>query len=92
VDEERVFISVISFAEIRRGVEMLPIGRRRESLAQWLAEDLAARFENRILGVDRQIAERWGVIMVRGPESRPDGRLNGRFCRGHGVRRTASLS
>lgn len=29
VDEDRVFISVISFAEIRRGVEMLPAGRRR---------------------------------------------------------------
>ncbi len=27
------FISVISFAEIRRGVEMLPVGRRRERLA-----------------------------------------------------------
>ena len=30
VEEDRVFISVISFAEIRRGVEMLPTGRREQ--------------------------------------------------------------
>jgi toxin FitB len=66
VDEDRIFISVISFAEIRRGVEMLPAGRRRERLASWLAEELPARFEERILDVDPQVAETWGVVMARG--------------------------
>jgi predicted nucleic acid-binding protein len=65
-DEDRVFISVISFAEIRRGVEMLPAGRRRERLATWLAEELPARFEDRILDIDPQVAETWGVVMARG--------------------------
>ena len=66
VDEDRVFISVISFAEIRRGVEMLPAGRRRERLATWLADELSVRFEERILGIDSRVAETWGVIMARG--------------------------
>ena len=66
VDEDRVFISVISLAEIRRGVEMLPAGRKRERLASWLAEELPARFEERILDIDPQIAETWGVLMARG--------------------------
>ena len=66
VDEDRVFISVISFAEIRRGVEMLPAGRRRERLAAWLAEELPARFEERILDINPQVAETWGVLMARG--------------------------
>ena len=66
VDEDRVFISVISFAEIRRGVEMLPAGRRRERLATWLAEELPMRFEERILDIDLQVAETWGVVMARG--------------------------
>lgn len=39
-DEDRVFVSVISFAEIRREIELMPAGRRRERLAQWLAEEL----------------------------------------------------
>jgi predicted nucleic acid-binding protein len=66
LDEDRVFISVISFAEIRRGVEMLPAGRRRERLGAWLAEELPARFEERILDIDPRVAETWGVVMARG--------------------------
>lgn len=65
VDEDRVFISVITFAEIRRGLELLPMGRRRERLAIWLAEELPARFEGRILSIDRPVAETWGVVTVR---------------------------
>lgn len=65
-DEDRTFLSAISFAEIRLGIELLPEGRRRRQLALWLAEDLTARFEGRILPVDRHIAEAWGVITARG--------------------------
>jgi toxin FitB len=66
LDEDRVFISVISFAEIRRGVEMLPNGRKRERLAAWLAEDLPARFEQRVLDIDLRVAETWGTLLARG--------------------------
>jgi len=64
-DEDRVFISVISFAEICRGIELMPGGRRRERLAQWLAEELPVRFEDRILAIDLQVADTWGVVMAR---------------------------
>jgi predicted nucleic acid-binding protein len=57
---------VVSFAEIRLGIEMLPEGRRRQRLAAWLADELASRFEGRILPVDRRIAETWGILTVRG--------------------------
>jgi predicted nucleic acid-binding protein len=66
VDEDRVFLSAISLAEIRRGIELLPEGRRRTRLADWLAGDLTARFEGRVLAVDRRVAEAWGVMMARG--------------------------
>ena len=66
LDEDRVFISVISFAEIRRGIEMLVAGRRRERLGTWLAEELPVRFEKRILDIDQQVADTWGVITARG--------------------------
>jgi len=69
VDEDRVYISVISLAEIRRGVELLPAGRRRERLASWLAEELPVRFEERILDIDAQVATTWGVVMARGQKS-----------------------
>jgi len=64
-DEDRTFLSVASFAEIRQGIQLLPDGRRRHRLAQWLAEDLPTRFEGRILPIDRSVAETWGVLTVR---------------------------
>ena len=64
IDEDRVFLSVVSFAEIRRGVEAMPSGRRRERLASWLADELPARFEGRVLDVDQRVAHSWGTVMV----------------------------
>ena len=65
VDEERLHISVVTFAEIRRGIELMARGRRRDSLLRWLNDDLANRFADRILAVDRAVAETWGVVMAR---------------------------
>lgn len=66
VDEDLVFLSVASLAEIRRGIELMAPGRRRDRLAEWLAEDLPTRFAGRILDIDSRIAETWGIVMVRG--------------------------
>ncbi len=69
VDEDRVFLSVASLAEIRRGVELMPQGKRRDRLASWLTGDLPARFEGRILDIDGRIAEAWGIFMARGKKA-----------------------
>lgn len=69
VEEERVFLSVATLAEIRRGVERMNPGSRRERLAEWLTGELPARFEGRLLDIDRGIADTWGVIMVRAQEA-----------------------
>jgi predicted nucleic acid-binding protein len=68
-DEEQVYLSVISFAELRRGVDLLPVGRRRERLANWIAGDLAARFDGRIVDIDREVADAWGRLMARSQEA-----------------------
>lgn len=65
VNEDEVFISVISFGELRRGVDLLPAGRRRDRLERWVADDLVARFHGRILDVDLSVADAWGRIMAR---------------------------
>ena len=36
-DEDRVFLSVITFAEIRLGVEEMVAGWRRDGLTRWIA-------------------------------------------------------
>ena len=57
------FISVVSIAEIRRGVALMDEGRKREALAEWLARDLPLRFERRVLPVDGSVALAWGDLM-----------------------------
>ncbi len=63
LDEDQTFISVISLAEIRRGIALLDRGRRRDSLAEWLAEDLPQRFDGRVIAVDQAVALAWGDLM-----------------------------
>ncbi|TPJ34751.1 type II toxin-antitoxin system VapC family toxin [Mesorhizobium sp. B2-5-13] len=63
LDEDRSFISVVSIAEIRRGVALMDEGRKREALAEWLARDLPQRFEQRVLPVDELVALAWGDLM-----------------------------
>lgn len=69
VDEDQVFLSVASLAEIRRGIELMEPGRRRDRLTAWLAGELLTRFEGRILDIDRRIAEAWGAVMARGQKA-----------------------
>ncbi|MDL2408071.1 type II toxin-antitoxin system VapC family toxin [Rhizobium calliandrae] len=63
IDEDRAFISVVSIAEIRRGVALMDAGRKRDALAEWLATDLPERFENRVIAVNEPIALAWGDLM-----------------------------
>jgi len=64
-DEDRIFISVISVAELRYGVERLAAGSRRRRLEEWLGQELPLRFEGRILPVDTRVAEVWGRTVSR---------------------------
>jgi toxin FitB len=64
-DEDRLYLSVATLGEIRRGIELLKPGKRREQLDVWLLADLRDRFEGRILAIDERVAEAWGRIMAR---------------------------
>jgi toxin FitB len=66
VDDDRVFLSVISLAELRYGVERMPDGKRRKRLEDWLRNQLLLRFEDRILPVDEEVAQAWGRTVARG--------------------------
>jgi predicted nucleic acid-binding protein len=65
VDEDEVFLSVVTFAELRRGIERLAAGARRKRLDRWLGEDLPSRFDGRIAPVDGAIADEWGRLVAR---------------------------
>ncbi len=64
VDEDRTFISIVSIAEIRRGVALMDSGRQRDVLADWLAHDLPRRFDSRVIAVEGPVALAWGDLMA----------------------------
>lgn len=65
VIEDQAFLSVITIAEIRRGVDRLPRGGRRKQFDTWLREDLVQRFDGRILPIDNELADLCGQILAR---------------------------
>lgn len=64
LDEDRTFISIVSIAEIRRGVALMDNGRNRDALGEWLTHDLPQRFDNRIISVEGAVALAWGDLMA----------------------------
>lgn len=64
LDEDRTFISIVSIAEIRRGVALMENGRKRDALDEWLAHDLPQRFDNRTIAVESAVAFAWGDLMA----------------------------
>ena len=63
LDEDRAFLSVVTIAELRRGIALMDKGQRRDALAAWVSHDLPNRFEGRTVSIDTSIAERWGDLM-----------------------------
>jgi hypothetical protein len=64
-DEEKLFLSVVTLAEVRYGVERMATGSRRHRYERWLEHELLFRFEGRILPVSQRIADAWGRIVAR---------------------------
>lgn len=65
VEEDSVFLSVVTITELRYGIERLATGKRRERLEGWLRKDLTSRFGERILPVDLEIADVCGRLVAR---------------------------
>jgi predicted nucleic acid-binding protein len=62
--ETDLFLSVITFAELRRGSALLAPGRKREALTNWIDGALTTRFEGRVLDVDRAVCDVWGELLA----------------------------
>ena len=76
-DEDRVFVSVITLAELRHGIERMPVEPRRRRIDIWLTEQVPLLFEARMLPIDARTANTWGRIMARGQaRGRPVGTMD----------------
>lgn len=59
-DEANLFLSILTFGEIQKGIEKHPDHNRKKKLKVWVEEDLKKRFENRIIPIDLKVVTNWG--------------------------------
>ena len=65
LDPNRIYLSVITIGEIRKGIEKLPPSKRRERIEEWLEADLLLRFQGRILEITTDVMLIWGELTGR---------------------------
>ena len=64
IDEEKLFISVITIGEIQRGIERLPDSHRRTELLSWMNDELLHRFAERMVAIDAPTMFLWGSLVA----------------------------
>lgn len=60
-DQAALFLSVLTLGEMQYGVQKLPVGSKRQTLAAYL-DDIADTFSGNILAVNEHVAHRWGEV------------------------------
>jgi len=58
---DSLFVSVLTLAELRRGIELMVVGKRRAELNVWLGE-LELTFGDRVLPITKAVGYRWAVL------------------------------
>lgn len=59
--EEDLFLSVLTLGELKKGIDRLPSGKKRDRITSDYGS-LRARFSSRVLPITEVVAERWGAL------------------------------
>jgi predicted nucleic acid-binding protein len=63
---DQLFVSSVTLAELRFGIDSLGVGNRRDELNDWLTNKIRPMFFGRILQVTEDIVLRWRVVVEAG--------------------------
>lgn len=63
-NEIDLYLSVITFGELRKGIEKLRPSKRKRKLNHWINEDLLHRFKNRALDITLEEVNLWGKVLA----------------------------
>jgi toxin FitB len=63
---EQLFVSSVTLAEIRFGIELLAEPNRRAELNEWLTHKVRPMFEHRVLQVTEDIMLKWRLLVEVG--------------------------
>ncbi|MGH6835430.1 MAG: type II toxin-antitoxin system VapC family toxin [Methylocella sp.] len=61
-----LYVSSVTFAEIRFGIELVGDATRRAELNDWLAHKVRPMFEQRVLAVSEDIMFKWRLLVEDG--------------------------
>jgi len=65
IPTEHLYISVLTLGELRHGAEKLSERKRKETLSLWLENDLRTWFQNRVLAISSDVADKWGHLLAK---------------------------
>jgi len=63
---ELLYVSAVTLAEIRFGIEVVSDATKRAELNHWLAHKLRPMFEQRVLSVTEEIMFKWRLLVEDG--------------------------
>ena len=63
---DQLYVSTVTLAEIRYGIEGVTEPERRAELNQWLRERVRPMFEHRVLEISEDVMLRWRVLVDQG--------------------------
>jgi predicted nucleic acid-binding protein len=63
---ELLYVSAVTFAEIRFGIELVTDAGRRADLNDWLAHKVRPMFEQRVLAITEDIMFKWRLLVEDG--------------------------
>ena len=63
---ERLYVSTVTFAEIRFGIELLSDAGRRAELNDWLTHKVRPMFEQRVLAISEDVMFKWRLLVELG--------------------------
>ena len=63
---EQLYVSAVTFAEIRFGIELLPDASRRAELNDWLTHKVRPMFEQRVLPITEDVMFKWRLLVEAG--------------------------
>lgn len=67
---EHLYVSAVTFAEIRFGIEIVADASRRGELNDWLAHKVRPMFEQRVLAISEDIMFKWRLLVEEGRKAR----------------------
>ena len=67
---DRLYVSVVTFAEIRFGIEQIADPGRRAALQDWLTHTVRPMFEQRVLPITADVMFRWRLMLEAGRRAR----------------------